>query len=96
MGRPRQLADHEIQARIDGLTGWVIHNGKLHREFEFADFVGAFSFMSGVAPIAERMDHHPEWTNVYNRVVIDLTTHDVGGLTDLDFELAVAVSSLAG
>ena len=96
MGRPRRLADHEIQARMDGLTGWEIREGKLHRRFEFADFVAAFRFISGVALIAERMDHHPEWANVYNRVVIDLTTHDAGGLTDLDFELAAAVSSLAG
>lgn len=96
MGRPRKLTDHEIQARMDGLTGWEIREGKLHRQFEFADFVAAFSFISGVALIAERMDHHPEWANVYNRVVIDLTTHDAGGLTDLDFELAAAVSSLAG
>ena len=96
MGRPPKLADHEIQARMDGLTGWEIREGKLHRQFEFADFVAAFRFISGVALIAERMDHHPEWANVYNRVVIDLTTHDAGGLTDLDFELAAAVSSLAG
>ena len=96
MGRPRKLADHEIQARMDGLTGWEIREAKLHRQFEFADFVTAFRFISGVALIAERMDHHPEWANVYNRVVIDLTTHDAGGLTDLDFELAAAVSSLAG
>ena len=96
MGRPPKLADHEIQARMDGLTGWEIREGKLHRQFEFADFVAAFRFISGVALIAERMDHHPEWANVYNRVVIDLTTHDAGGLTDLDFELAAAVDSLAG
>ena len=96
MGRSRKLADHEIQARMDGLTGWEIREDKLHRQFEFADFVTAFRFISGVALIAERMDHHPEWANVYNRVVIDLTTHDAGGLTDLDFELAAAVSSLAG
>jgi 4a-hydroxytetrahydrobiopterin dehydratase len=96
MGRPAKLADHEIQARMNGLSGWKIQDGKLHREFEFTDFVGAFRFISGVALIAERMDHHPEWSNVYNRVVVDLTTHDAGGLTDLDFELAAAVDSLAG
>lgn len=96
MGRPRRLEDHEIQARLEGLTGWQIRDGKLHREFEFADFVDAFRFISGVALIAERMDHHPEWTNVYNRVVVDLTTHDAGGLTDLDFELASAAGLLTG
>ena len=96
MGRPPKLSDHEVQARMDRLPGWTIRHDKLHREFEFTDFVAAFRFISGVALIAERMDHHPEWTNVYNRVVIDLTTHDAGGLTDLDFELAAAVDPLAG
>ena len=96
MGRPRRLEDHEIQTRLEELAGWEVRGGKLHREFEFADFVGAFRFISGVALVAERMDHHPEWSNVYNRVVIDLTTHDAGGLTDLDFELAAAANSLAG
>lgn len=96
MGRPPKLEDHEVQARLEELTGWEVRGGKLHREFGFADFVDAFRFISGVALIAERMDHHPEWSNVYNRVVIDLTTHDAGGLTDLDFELAAAASDLAG
>jgi len=96
MGRPERLADHEIQARIEALPGWEIKNGKLHRDFVFRDFIDAFRFVSGVALIAERMDHHPEWTNVYNRVTIDLTTHDAGGLTVLDFELAEAATSLAG
>ena len=96
MGRPERLADHEIQARLGSLPGWVIKNDKLHREFVFRDFIEAFRFMSGVALVAERMDHHPEWTNVYNRVAIDLTTHDAGGLTVLDFELAEMATSLAG
>jgi 4a-hydroxytetrahydrobiopterin dehydratase len=96
MGRPERLADHEIQARIKALPGWEIKDGKLHRDFVFRDFIDAFRFVSGVALIAERMDHHPEWTNVYNRVAIDLTTHDAGGLTILDFELAEAATSLAG
>jgi 4a-hydroxytetrahydrobiopterin dehydratase len=96
MGRPGRLEEREIQSRLEGLTGWELRDGKLHREFAFADFVEAFRFVSGVALIAERMDHHPEWSNVYNRVVIDLTTHDAGGLTDLDFELAAAASALVG
>ena len=62
--------------------------GKLHRELTFADFTGAFAFMSDVAREADALDHHPEWFNVYNRVVIDLTTHDASGITSLDFELA--------
>ena len=75
---------------------WHIEDGKLHREFRFSDFTGAFAFMTRVALVAERMNHHPEWFNVYNRVRIDLTTHDAGGLTTLDFELASFMNSAAG
>jgi 4a-hydroxytetrahydrobiopterin dehydratase len=81
---------------MKAMPGWEIKNDKLHREFVFEDFVGAFRFMSGVALVAERMNHHPEWANVYNRVAMDLTTHDAGGLTVLDFELAETATSLAG
>jgi 4a-hydroxytetrahydrobiopterin dehydratase len=70
-------------------------NGKLHKEFTFDGFVKAFGFMSAVALIAERMNHHPEWFNVYNRIVIDLSTHDVGGISALDFELATKIDALA-
>jgi 4a-hydroxytetrahydrobiopterin dehydratase len=96
MARPARLDDDEVHERLAGLTGWEIKEGKLHREFLFSDFVHAFRFMTAVALTAERMDHHPEWSNVYNRVAVSLTTHDAGGLTDLDFRLAEAVSSLAG
>ena len=96
MGRPEKMTTQDIETRVAALTGWELRNGKLHREFVFEDFVGAFRFMSGVALIAERMDHHPEWSNVYNRVTMDLTTHDAGGLTVLDFDLAAAATSLAG
>jgi 4a-hydroxytetrahydrobiopterin dehydratase len=68
--------------------------GKLHRELRFADFVEAFGFMSRVALVAEAMGHHPEWRNVWNRVVIDLTTHDTGGLSTLDVELARRIDQL--
>ena len=77
------------------VAGWEVRGGKLHREFRFADFVSAFAFMAAVALVAERSDHHPEWSNVYNRVVIDLSTHDAGGLTAKDFELAIAAGGLA-
>jgi len=94
MAGAEKLGDDEIRARLDGLPGWTISEGKLHRELRFDDFVAAFSFMAAVALLAEKMDHHPEWSNVYNRVVIDLTTHDAGGLTTRDFDLARAVNEL--
>ena len=94
MGATRKLTDEEIRERLATLDGWSIVDGKLHREFTFDSFVAAFAFMTALALVAERMDHHPEWFNVYNRVVIDLTTHDAGGLSEKDFELAAAASRL--
>ena len=88
MSRPKALSTEEVQTRLRSLEGWTLTEGKLHREFRFANFVEAFGFMSQVALFAEKMDHHPEWSNVYNRVDVDLTTHDAGGVTELDFELA--------
>ena len=74
------------------VPGWSVVGGKLHRELQFADFVAAFSFMTRVALLAEKLDHHPEWFNVYNRVVIDLCTHDAGdAITKADVELAQAI-----
>jgi 4a-hydroxytetrahydrobiopterin dehydratase len=67
---------------------WTLAEGKLHKEFHFADFVEAFGFMAKVALVAESMDHHPEWFNVYKTVRVDLSTHDAGGITELDFALA--------
>jgi len=90
----KRLTDEEIRGRLDVVPGWTIAGGKLHRELRFEDFVEAFSFMASVALLAEKMDHHPEWSNVYNRVVIDLTTHDAGGLSARDFDLATAVNRL--
>jgi len=95
MSEIRRLGDAEIQSRLATLSGWSIRDGKLHREFQFADFVAAFAFMTAVAQVAESKQHHPEWSNVYNRVVIDLTTHDAHGLTALDFELAAAADAAA-
>jgi 4a-hydroxytetrahydrobiopterin dehydratase len=94
MARPPKLSDDEITARLATAPGWKIRAGKLHREFQFRDFVEAFSFMSALALVAERVNHHPEWFNVYNRVAIDLTTHDAGGVTALDFDLALAANRL--
>lgn len=73
---------------------WDLVSGKLHRELTFANFVEAFSFMSAVALHAEKADHHPEWSNVYNRVTIDLVTHDASGITQLDLDLAAVIDSL--
>ena len=71
---------------------WCIKDGKLHREFSFPDFVAAFTFMAKVALLAERANHHPEWFNVYNKVVVDLTTHDADGISSKDFDLAREMS----
>jgi 4a-hydroxytetrahydrobiopterin dehydratase len=95
MTRPAKLGDDAIRERLAGLPGWTLADGKLHRVFKFADFSAAFGFMTAVALVAEKMDHHPEWTNVYNRVTVDLQTHDAGGVTTLDFALASAMDRLA-
>jgi len=95
MARPSKLDDAEIARRLAALPGWQITSGKLHRELVFRDFAEAFRFMTEVAAEAERMQHHPEWFNVYNRVTIDLVTHDAQGITALDFELARCAQQLA-
>jgi len=94
MTRPAKLDDGEIRERLIDLPEWTIADGKLHRRFEFADFNRAFSFMTSLALVAEVMNHHPDWSNVYNRVVINLETHDAGGITELDFKLAAAADKL--
>ena len=76
-------------------SGWIEHDGAIEKSFAFADFEEAFAFMTRVAVIAERLDHHPEWSNVYNRVHIVLTTHDEGNtVTDLDRQMAAAIDAL--
>ncbi len=82
------LSSDELNVAMRELSGWTIENGKLHRQFQFPSFIEAFGFMSRVALVAESMGHHPEWFNVYNRVIVDLTTHDAGGITMKDVELA--------
>ena len=91
-----KLSDDEIASRIKSLSGWTLENGKLHFERQFKDFVEAFGFMSRVAILAEKMDHHPEWFNVYHTVKIDLTTHDAGGISEKDFALAGQINGLLG
>jgi len=93
--RPTALSTKEIEARLESRPDWTLDNGKLHRLFTFESFVEAFGFMSQIAILAEKMDHHPEWSNVYNRVDVFLTTHDARGVSELDFELAKHMDRLA-
>lgn len=90
------LSNDELNLTLGQLPGWSLKDGKLHCEYKFGSFVEAFGFMSSLALVAEAMGHHPEWFNVYNRVTIDLTTHDAGGITHKDVELARKASQLAG
>lgn len=90
------LSEADVEARLADLPGWSIVDGKLHREYRFDDFVSAFGFMAQVAIEAERLDHHPNWSNVYGNVDVTLWTHDAGGLTELDLVLAAAMERRAG
>jgi 4a-hydroxytetrahydrobiopterin dehydratase len=90
----QKLTETELAERLAQHAGWSLVDGKLRRVLSFPSFVVAFGFMSSVALVAERMNHHPEWFNVYGRVVIDLTTHDAGGISELDFELAKHIDAL--
>lgn len=90
----QKLDDAEIAHRLDTLEGWSLKDGKLHRSFSFDDFIAAFGFMTKVALVAEAMNHHPEWFNVYHTVRVDLTTHDAGGVSELDFRLAERINHL--
>ena len=90
-----KATDKEIQAFIGELDSWTVVEDKLHRGYVFRDFVQAFGFMAQAALLAERAGHHPEWCNVYNKVVVDLTTHEADGITHKDFELARKMEQLA-
>jgi 4a-hydroxytetrahydrobiopterin dehydratase len=92
----RVLGDDEVRAALGELPGWSLEGGKLHRELSFASFSEAWGFMSRVALVAESLDHHPEWCNVYATVRIDLSTHDVGGISPFDIEFATRVNALLG
>lgn len=92
--KPRKLSESEIELAISDLRVWVVKNSKLHRSFEFKNFVEAFAFMTEIALQAEKMEHHPEWFNVYNKVTIDLMTHDVSGISDRDIKLAKMINSI--
>ena len=99
MNRPK-LDSEALQQALSQLNSgardpWSLVEGKLHKAFTFQDFVQAFGFMTSGALVAESMNHHPEWCNVYNRVTVDLSTHDADGITDLDFALARRLDELA-
>jgi 4a-hydroxytetrahydrobiopterin dehydratase len=91
---PTKLTDDEIAQGLKRADGWTADGRGLFREFVFTDFVDAFAFMTKVALLAERADHHPEWSNVYKRVTIHLSTHEVGGVSDRDFKLATEINAL--
>jgi 4a-hydroxytetrahydrobiopterin dehydratase len=86
-----RLTDAEIAAALLGVPGWSRNGDGIERHYRFADFAQAFGFMARVALLAEKADHHPEWSNVYNKVDIRLTTHDAGGISARDFALARAI-----
>jgi 4a-hydroxytetrahydrobiopterin dehydratase len=90
-----KLTDTEIQHTLAKLSGWTVKDAKLHREYKFADFAHAIGFITTAALGIEKLDHHPEWFNVYNKVTVDLTTHDSGGITEKDVELAQMLEKIA-
>jgi 4a-hydroxytetrahydrobiopterin dehydratase len=92
----KKLTETEVKERLSEVHGWTLQGGKLHRAFECKDFVAAFGNMTRVALVAEAMNHHPEWSNVWNKVVIDLNTHSVGGISELDFKLAGKINEIFG
>lgn len=95
MPRLPKLTSSETESALAELPGWDVKDGKLHREYKFADFTHAFGFMAAAATAIEKMDHHPEWFNVYGRVTVDLVTHDSSGITETDVKLARKLEALA-
>ena len=91
-----RLSKQQVASGLGRLKGWGVAKGNLHRMFEFKDFTQAFGFMKRVALAADRMDHHPDWSNAYNKVTIDLSTHSAGGITENDFELASKIQKIHG
>ena len=92
---PVKLSNAELALELSKLPAWKMEGSKLHREYVFADFVAAFGFMASAALVAQAMDHHPEWANVWNKVIVDLMTHDAAGITALDVKLAHSMEELA-
>jgi 4a-hydroxytetrahydrobiopterin dehydratase len=90
-----KLTDEEVRRSLERVPKWELRDGKLHRDFAFADFPAAFAFMTRVAFAAEKANHHPDWSNTWNKVAIDLQSHDVKGLSRRDFDLAATIDTLA-
>ena len=90
-----RLSSEQISEQLKNLPGWSVKEEKLHKDFEFDDFNQAFGFMTRAAMHIEKMNHHPEWFNVYNKITVDLMTHDAGGITENDIKLAKILNSLA-
>ncbi len=95
MNPSARLSPEDCAARAARIPAWKLEDGRLRREFRFPDFAAAFGFMARVALLAEKADHHPDWSNSYSKVVIELCTHDAGGLTTRDFDLAQAIDRAA-
>ena len=96
MGHMTRLTHDETELRLADVPGWGIADGSLHRELEFANFVEAFGFMTRVALEAEKRNHHPDWSNAWNRVVIDISSHEEGGISEQCFDLAAAINKALG
>lgn len=96
MATPTPLTRDQIQRRLQDLASWSLVQGKLYAEFTFPDFISAFGFMTRVAIVAQAENHHPEWSNTYNKVRIHLTTHEAGGISERDFSLARRIDQLVG
>ena len=95
MSKIPKLTKSELEAEVRNLPGWSLDDEKLYKEFEFKNFIDAFGFMTKIAITAEKMNHHPEWFNVYNKVQIHLTTHEAGGISENDVNLARKIDTLA-
>lgn len=91
-----KLDQDEIDKEVSTLKDWTVLDGKLHKNFKFKNFIDAFGFMTKIALVAEKMDHHPEWINVYNGVTINLMTHDIGGISNMDISLAREIEKILG
>lgn len=92
----KPLTELQIRSKLQELEGWLYEDNALHTTFEFDDFKDAFSAMTRIAFEAERLNHHPDWSNVYNKLQISLSTHDAGGITENDFEFAQVINDLLG
>ncbi len=92
--RSHVLQPHQLEAYMERTPGWVMEKDHLHRVFEFDDFVEAFSFMTRIADISEELNHHPDWSNSWNKVDITITNHQAGGITEIDFVLCERINGL--